>query len=117
MTTAKLVKTLKTLKYFDSNFKVDQAKIDTLEKGDSSKQQRLLRELKITSKYVTVHYYTLLNDKTLHTPQEFRFLITKAAERGEDVLYISRFQRKLATLTEQEFKTYLEAHAELQQNN
>lgn len=117
MTTAKLVKTLKTLKYFDSNFKIDQSKIDTLVAGDTTKQQRLLRELKLTSKYVTVHYYTLLNDKTLHTPQEFRFLITKAADRGEDVLYLAKFQRKLVTLTEEEFKIYLEAHAILQQNN
>ena len=117
MTTANLVKTLKTLKYFDRNFKVDQVKIDTLEKGDSSKQQRLLRELKLTGKYLTVHYYTLLNDKTVHTPQEFRFLITKAAARGEDVLYLAKFQRKLATLTEEEFNIYLQAHAELQQNS
>lgn len=110
-TKAKILHTLKTLKYFSSNLKLDKDKVDKIKENNINQQKRFLRELEIVNKYLAIHCYIFLNKRTLVLPEEFKFLITKA---DTPFVEIKSINKKFPKMTMEEFDMYLEIYKELQ---
>lgn len=106
-----LVKIFKTLRYFDNNLKMLKDKVDEIEIEDHNKQRRLMREALLVNKYLVAHYHFLLNDKTVISPEQFKFLITKSKDSK---VYIQTLQKYFPAMGEREFNIYLEVHQKLQ---
>ena len=104
MTIAATVKIFKTLKYFDNNLKINKEKIDTLDPGDTSKIKRLEREALLVNKYLAIFCFKYLNSKTVHTPEEFKFLITSSKV---DKVHITKLNKFFPKMTEKEFNDML----------
>lgn len=109
--TANIIHTIRTLKYFSSNLQIDKEKIDKITEGAVNQQKRFLKELMIVNKYLAVHCYNFLNENTLVMPQEFRFLITKSKD---EFVEFKSINKKFPAMSDQEFDQYLDIYKELQ---
>lgn len=105
-----LINSLKTLKYFDQNFKVNAEKIDLIEKGEEKKLKRLEREYELVNKYITIHVYNSLTTNTLVLKPEFKFKITNSKV---PVVEFASINKKFPAMTTEEFDLYNTIYAEL----
>lgn len=110
-TKTKILHTLKTLKYFSGNLLLNKDKVDTIKENNLTQQKRFLRELELVNKYLAVHCYNFLNERTLVLPPEFKFIITNATTPYVEIKSINK---KFPRMSNEEFDMYLEIYKELQ---
>lgn len=105
-----IIKLMQTLHYFDQNLVLDVNKVSNLTEKDINQAKRLQRESILVNKYITIHIYKQLNDKTLLMPQEFKFLITKGTE---PIILIKRLNKNFPTMPLEEFETMEKVYDEM----
>lgn len=110
MSKKNLINTIKKLKYFDQNFKINREKVDTIEKHEEKKLLRLQKEYEIVNKYITIHVYNSLTENTIVLKPEFKHKITQSKE---DIVAFASINKKFPAMTLEEFELYDVIYKEL----